>query len=162
MSRMQVTGLSYGHPTIRLHSLSELEAMMSCLDTNREGRRSIGAPSESGTLRSDGYCRHAEGSLLSGRLPSSISISIICSYAGTISTWTVSPGSLPMAFRMPLRMPMIACALTSPRGSTVVGDMEKSHRSPVRAVEGVHEAYRAHVSDSQYLECMAVVNKLCF
>lgn len=156
MSRMQVTGLSYGHPTIRLHSLSELEAMMSCLDTNREGRRSIGAPSQSGTLRSDGYCRHAEGSLLSGRLPSSISI--ICSYAGTISTWTVSPGSLPMAFRML----MIACALTSPRGSTVVGDMEKSHRSPVRAVEGVHEAYRAHVSDSQYLECMAVVNKLCF
>lgn len=62
----------------------------------------------------------------------------------------------------PSRVSGIACALTSPRGSTVVGDMEKSHRSPVRAVEGVHEAYRAHVSDPQYLECMALVNKLCF
>jgi hypothetical protein len=48
------------------------------------------------------------------------------------------------------------------KGSTVVGDMEKSHRSLVRVVEGVHEAYRAHVSDPQYLECMALVNKLCF
>ena len=36
----------------------------------------MGAPSQSGTLRSDGYCRYAEGSLLSGRLSSSISISI--------------------------------------------------------------------------------------
>ena len=43
----------------------------------------------------------------------------------------------------------------------MVGDMEKSHRSLVRVVKGVHEAYRAHVSDPQYLECMAVVNKLC-
>mgnify|MGYP000951694432 CR=1 FL=1 len=25
----------------------------------------------------------------------------------------------------------------------------------------MHEAYRAHVSDPQYLECMALVNKLC-
>ena len=62
----------------------------------------------------------------------------------------------------PSRVSGIACALTSPRGSTVVGDMEKSHRSPVRVVEGMHEAYRAHVSDPQYLECMALVNNLCF
>lgn len=70
--------------------------------------------------------------------------------------------ALAIGYGKPSRVSGIACALTSPRGSTVVGGMEKSHRSPVRAVEGVHEAYRAHVSDSQYLECMAVVNKLCF
>ena len=61
----------------------------------------------------------------------------------------------------PSRVSGIACALTSPRGQPWLGTWRKSHRSPVRAVEGVHEAYRAHVSDPQYLECMAVVNKLC-
>ena len=62
----------------------------------------------------------------------------------------------------PSRVSGIACALTSPRGQPWSGTWRKSHRSPVRAVEGVHEAYRAHVSDPQYLECMALVNNLCF
>jgi hypothetical protein len=61
----------------------------------------------------------------------------------------------------PSRVSGTACAYTSPRGQPWSGTWRKSYRSPVRAVKGVHEAYRAHVSDPQYLECMAVVNKLC-
>ena len=46
-------------------------------------------------------------------------------------------------------------------GSIVVGDKEKSHNSLVKAVKGVHEAYKADVNDPIYLECMSLVNNLC-
>jgi len=46
-------------------------------------------------------------------------------------------------------------------GSTIVHDMEKSHRSLVKAARCVDEAYKADVSDPVYLECMAMVNNLC-
>jgi len=46
-------------------------------------------------------------------------------------------------------------------GSTIVHDMEKSHRSLVKAVKGVDEAYKADTKDPAYLEGMQMVNNLC-
>ena len=46
-------------------------------------------------------------------------------------------------------------------GSTIVHDMEKSHRALVRATGCVDESYRADVRDPVYLESMAMVNNLC-
>lgn len=46
-------------------------------------------------------------------------------------------------------------------GSTIVHDMEKSHRSLVRAVGGIDESYRADTKDPAYLQGMEMVNSLC-
>ena len=47
------------------------------------------------------------------------------------------------------------------QGSTIVGDMERAHNALVKAVGGVHEAYKADVRDPVYLERVAMVNNLC-
>lgn len=46
-------------------------------------------------------------------------------------------------------------------GSEIFHDMEKSHRSLVRAVRGVDRPYKADTKDPEYLERMAMVNNLC-
>lgn len=46
-------------------------------------------------------------------------------------------------------------------GATIVHDMEKSHKSLVKAVKGVEEAYKANTKDPAYLEGMNLVNSLC-
>jgi transposase-like protein len=46
-------------------------------------------------------------------------------------------------------------------GSTIVHDMEKSHKALVKAVAGVDEAYRADTNNPEYLEGMELVNSLC-
>jgi transposase-like protein len=46
-------------------------------------------------------------------------------------------------------------------GSVIVHDMEKSHRSLIKAACCADESYRADTSDPTYLECMAMVNNLC-
>jgi transposase-like protein len=46
-------------------------------------------------------------------------------------------------------------------GSTIVHDMEKSHKSLVKSVKGIDEPYRADTKDPAYLEAMQMVNNLC-
>ena len=47
------------------------------------------------------------------------------------------------------------------KGSIIVHDMEKSHKSLVRAVKGIDESYRADTKDPAYLEGMEMINNLC-
>ena len=46
-------------------------------------------------------------------------------------------------------------------GSEIFHDMEKSHKSLVKAVKGVDRPYGADTKDPEYLEHMAMVNNLC-
>ncbi|ACV21384.1 Transposase and inactivated derivatives [Slackia heliotrinireducens] len=46
-------------------------------------------------------------------------------------------------------------------GSEIFHDMEKSHKSLVKAVKGVDRPYKADTKDPEYLEKMAMVNNLC-
>lgn len=46
-------------------------------------------------------------------------------------------------------------------GSEIFHDMEKSHKSLVRAVKGVDRPYKADTKDPEYLENMAMANNLC-
>ena len=47
-------------------------------------------------------------------------------------------------------------------GSEIFHDMEKSHKSLVRAVKGVDRPYKTDTKDPEHLERMAMVNNLCF
>jgi transposase-like protein len=47
------------------------------------------------------------------------------------------------------------------KGSTIVHDMEKSHKALVKAIGGTDEAYRADTKDPDYLKGMELVNSLC-
>lgn len=46
-------------------------------------------------------------------------------------------------------------------GSVIVHDMERAHKSLVKAARCTDEAYKANVEDPVYLECMELVNNLC-
>jgi len=46
-------------------------------------------------------------------------------------------------------------------GSTIVHDMEKSHKALVKSVKGIDEPYKADTKDPAYLEGMQMVNNLC-
>ena len=46
-------------------------------------------------------------------------------------------------------------------GSVIVHDMEKSHKSLVKAVKGIDEPYKADTKDPEYLKGMKMVNNLC-
>lgn len=46
-------------------------------------------------------------------------------------------------------------------GSEIFHDMEKSHKSLVKAVKGFDRPYKADTKDPEYLENMAMVNNLC-